>query len=91
MMLVVKEIPINVTCGVGQCCMGSKIILKLKTSSKQIWKIKYRFQHHRFNVTSLFFADDGMLLARNVKLSEIIQVVIEINQCLLDMRLPRRS
>ena len=75
-----SSLTIPVTSGIRQGCTGSTILFKLITFTiiEKLDQLNRGFKDQILNVTSLFFADDGMLLASSVQDAErVVEKVVE--------------
>ncbi len=64
-----EEVVIDVTSGIRQGCTVSTSLFKLITFKiiQKIEELNKGYRDDKYNITSLFYADDGMLLANNIE------------------------
>ncbi len=84
-----EMLKVPVSSGIRQGCTGSTTLFKLVTFKimQKLENLNKGYRDENFNVTSLFFGDDGMLLASSVKDAEevIEQVLSTGRECGLEM------
>ena len=69
-----QELSIPVTSGIRQGCTVSTALFKLVTYKimKKLEELNKGFEDDIFQITSLFFPDDGMLLTDSIKNTEMV-------------------
>jgi len=73
----------DVTSGIRQGCLGSTTLFKLIMYKiiQKLEELDKGYKDEIFKITSLFFADDGMLLATSIKeAEEVIDVTLRISK-----------
>lgn len=84
-----EEVDIPVTSGIRQGCTGSTTLFKLVTYKimKKLEELNLGYKDETFKITSLFFADDGMLLAEGLEDAETVieEVVNTSRECGLEI------
>jgi hypothetical protein len=63
-----KEI-MEITSGIRQGCTGSSVLFRIITYMiiESLEEVGEGFRNEQFSITSLFFADDGLVMATNVE------------------------
>ena len=89
-----KEI-VEITSGIRQGCTGTTVLFKLITYiiMEALEKAKKGFKNDLFMLSSLFFADDGLLMSETIKAAEnIIRMVTDISkECGLELNKNKSS
>lgn len=78
-----KEVNLNITSGIKQGCTGSTTLFKIITYKiiQALEDLDKGFKNENFKLNSLFFADDGLLLANTVEDAvEIINTLIKVSE-----------
>ena len=78
-----EEVEIDVTSGIRQGCTASTSLFKLVTFRiiQELEKLNKGYRDQNFSISSLFFADDGMILANNIEdARHIIRKLMEIGK-----------
>lgn len=84
-----REISIPVTSGIRQGCTGSTTLFKIVTFKiiQKLQALDKGFKDENFSITSLFYADDGLLLASSIEDAERVveETVIIAGECGLEI------
>ena len=80
---------IEVTCGVRQGCNGSTTLFLMVTFLiiNKLQASRLGFKNKHFNIACLFYADDGLILAKNYQdAKRTIQLIIQVaGECGLEL------